>query len=157
MRPMKLELEGFTSFRERTEIDFRGFDLFAITGQTGAGKTSLLDAMTYALYGKTSRLNKAGKDLISQGADAMSVSLRFRAGRDEYRVSRAMHGPPLRRASKYWSKGSGTRSPAASGRSVGEWSASSGWILTPSRSRSFFHRESSISSCGGAGRSSARP
>jgi len=89
---MKLELEGFTSFRERTEIDFRGFDLFAITGQTGAGKTSLLDAMTYALYGKTSRLNKAGKDLISQGADAMSVSLRFRAGRDEYRVSRAMHG-----------------------------------------------------------------
>ena len=70
MRPMKLELEGFTSFRERTEIDFRGFDLFAITGQTGAGKTSLLDAMTYALYGRTSRLNKAGKDLISQGADA---------------------------------------------------------------------------------------
>jgi exonuclease SbcC len=53
MRPMKLELEGFTSFRERTEIDFRGFDLFAITGQTGAGKTSLLDAMTYALYGRT--------------------------------------------------------------------------------------------------------
>ena len=91
MRPMKLELEGFTSFRERTEIDFRGFDLFAITGQTGAGKTSLLDAMTYALYGRTSRLNKAGKDLISQGSAGMSVSLRFRAGRDEYRVSRAVH------------------------------------------------------------------
>jgi len=89
---MKLELEGFTSFRERTEIDFSRFDLFAITGQTGAGKTSLLDAMTYALYGRTSRLNKAGKDLISQGAAGMSVSLRFRAGRDEYRVSRAIHG-----------------------------------------------------------------
>jgi len=91
MRPTKLELEGFTSFRERCEIDFRGFDLFAITGQTGSGKTSLLDAMTYALYGKTSRLNKAGKDLISQGATGMSVSLGFRAGRDEYRVSRAIH------------------------------------------------------------------
>ena len=92
MRPMKLELEGFTSFRERTEIDFHSFDLFAITGPTGAGKTSLLDAMTYALYGKTSRLNKAGKDLISQGAARMSVSLGFRAGRDEYRVSRAIDG-----------------------------------------------------------------
>ena len=92
MRPMKLDLEGFTSFRQRTEIDFRGFDLFAITGPTGAGKTSLLDAMTYALYGKTSRLNKAGKDLVSQGAAGMSVSLLFRAGRDEYRVSRAVHG-----------------------------------------------------------------
>jgi exonuclease SbcC len=91
MRPMKLELKGFTSYRERTEIDFRRFDLFAITGQTGAGKTSLLDAMTYALYGKTSRLNRAGKDLISQGASAMSVSLHFRAGRDEYRVSRAIN------------------------------------------------------------------
>jgi len=90
---MKLELEGFTSFRERSEIDFRCFDLFAITGQTGAGKTSLLDAMTYALYGKTSRLNKAGRDLISQGATDMSVSLWFRAGRDEYQVTRAIHGP----------------------------------------------------------------
>ena len=93
MRPMKLELEGFTLFRERSEIDFRCFDLFAITGQTGAGKTSLLDAMTYALYGKTSRLNKAGRDLISQGATDMSVSLWFRAGRDEYQVTRAIHGP----------------------------------------------------------------
>jgi exonuclease SbcC len=93
MRPMKLELDGFTSFRERSEIDFRCFDLFAITGQTGAGKTSLLDAMTCALYGKTSRLNKAGRDLISQGATEMSVSLWFRAGRDEYQVTRAIHGP----------------------------------------------------------------
>ena len=93
MRPMKLELRGFTSFREETEIDFRRFDLFAITGLTGAGKTSVLDAMTYALYGKTSRLNKAVRDLISQGTHQMSVSLWFRAGRDDYRVSRTIHGP----------------------------------------------------------------
>jgi exonuclease SbcC len=89
MRPMKLELRGFTSFREPAQIDFSGFDLFAITGQTGAGKTSLLDAMTYALYGQTSRLGKAGKDLISHGATSMSVSLCFRAAGEEYRVGRA--------------------------------------------------------------------
>jgi exonuclease SbcC len=90
MRPISLELEGFTAFRKRCEIDFSKFDLFAITGPTGAGKTSILDAMTYALYGKTSRLNRAGRDLISQGAKSMAVQLHFRVGAEEYRVRRAI-------------------------------------------------------------------
>ena len=92
MRPIRLEIKGFTAFREKCEVDFSKFDLFAITGQTGAGKTSLLDAMTYALYGKTCRLNKAGKDLISQGANTMSVLLHFRVGGKEYRVARMIKG-----------------------------------------------------------------
>jgi len=45
MRPQKLEVEGFTAFRQRTCIDFSNLDLFAITGQTGAGKSSLIDAI----------------------------------------------------------------------------------------------------------------
>ena len=92
MRPIKLELQGFTAFRENSEVDFSAFDLFAITGQTGAGKTSLLDAITYSLYGKTSRLNKAGKDLISQGATGMSVLLHFRAGSEDFKVSESNQG-----------------------------------------------------------------
>ena len=36
MRPIKLELQGFTAFRENSEVDFSAFDLFAITGQTAA-------------------------------------------------------------------------------------------------------------------------
>jgi exonuclease SbcC len=92
LRPIKLELKGFTAFRETCKIDFSEFDLFAITGPTGAGKTSLLDAMTYALYGKTSRLNKAGWDLVSQGANAMSVLLHFRVGAEEYQVMRGIRG-----------------------------------------------------------------
>ena len=155
MRPMKLELEGFTSFRERSEIDFRCFDLFAITGQTGAGKTSLLDAMTYALYGKTSRLNKAGRDLISQGATDMSVSLWFRAGRDEYQVTRAIHGPTATARLDKLEQGKWHSVSGHAGQSGREWSASSGWILTLSRSRSSCRRGSSISSCRGAGRNSA--
>ena len=68
MRPISLEMEGFTSFRQRVTIDFTKFDLFAITGPTGAGKTSIIDAMIYALYGCTPRIgNKSIKDLISQG------------------------------------------------------------------------------------------
>lgn len=101
MRPIRLELEGFTAFREKCAIDFSTFDLFAITGQTGAGKTSLLDAMTYSLYGKTSRLNKSGRELVSQGAASMSVLLHFRVGTYEYRVSRVMKGAsPIARLEK---------------------------------------------------------
>ncbi len=39
MRPIRLELEGFTAFRDRTVVDFDGADLFALCGPTGAGKT----------------------------------------------------------------------------------------------------------------------
>ena len=40
MRPRRLEIEGFTSFKEALVLDFEGLDLFAITGPTGAGKSS---------------------------------------------------------------------------------------------------------------------
>ena len=49
MRPLDLELEGFAAFRERTTVDFRDADLFAIVGATGHGKSSLIDAVAYEL------------------------------------------------------------------------------------------------------------
>lgn len=89
MRPISLEIEGFTSFRQKTIIDFSGFDLFAITGPTGAGKTSIIDAMTYALYGCTPRIsNKSIKELISQGSDRLRVLLEFSSGESFYRIAR---------------------------------------------------------------------
>jgi len=91
MRPIRLEIKGFTSFREKTEVDFQGLGLFAITGQTGAGKTSILDAMTWALYGRTPRLRN-NKDLISQGAKSLSVELQFRVGQEDHRVVRQLSG-----------------------------------------------------------------
>jgi exonuclease SbcC len=83
---------GFTAFRERNVLDFSKLDLFAITGPTGAGKTSILDAITYALYGRTSRLGRAGKDLVSQGEAAMSVVFEFRTGAGQYRAARMFRG-----------------------------------------------------------------
>lgn len=89
MRPISLEIEGFTSFRQKAVIDFSKFDLFAITGPTGAGKTSIIDAMTYALYGCTPRIgNKSIKELISQGADRLKVLLEFSSGKTRYRIAR---------------------------------------------------------------------
>ncbi len=90
MRPLRLEIEGFTSFRDRVAVDFDGLDLFAITGPTGAGKSSLLDAMVLALYGQVPRVAKEYKQLISHGAERMSVRLDFRVGHATYRIARTV-------------------------------------------------------------------
>ncbi len=76
-------------FREQVEIDFAELQLFAIQGATGSGKSSLLDAITYALYGETDRLGQTGLDaLISTGEKSFAVSLTFESGGEMYRVSR---------------------------------------------------------------------
>ena len=57
MRPLKLELQAFGPFRDKMVIDFSSFDqsgLFLISGPTGSGKTTLFDAMAYALYDEAS-------------------------------------------------------------------------------------------------------
>jgi exonuclease SbcC len=87
MRPLKLTLEGFTSFRVRQTLDFANLDLFAITGPTGAGKSSLLDAITFALYGKVARESRTA-ELVSQGATNLKVEFHFSVQQTEYRVTR---------------------------------------------------------------------
>ncbi|MCY3646774.1 MAG: SMC family ATPase [Chloroflexi bacterium] len=91
MRPLRLELRGFTSFKDATVLDFEGRHLFAITGPTGAGKSSLLDAMTWALYGQVPRVGRETRQLITHGTSAMAVQLDFSLRGDHYRVSR--HAP----------------------------------------------------------------
>ncbi|HLF80111.1 MAG TPA: SMC family ATPase, partial [Dehalococcoidia bacterium] len=88
MRPQKLEVEGFTAFRQRTCIDFSNLDLFAITGQTGAGKSSLIDAICYALYGATPRMRDKVGSCISPGLPALQVVLEFEANGSRFRVLR---------------------------------------------------------------------
>jgi len=85
MIPIKLRLSGFTSYREPVEIDFSGFDLACISGPNGAGKSSLLDAITFALYGKARVQSEAIINTVSEKAE---VSLDFEYEGQVYRVTR---------------------------------------------------------------------
>lgn len=90
MRPVRLVAEGFAAFRDRVEIDFSGADYFALVGPTGSGKSSVLDAMCFALYGSVPRYGDERQvaPAITQGANEARVSLTFDAGGDEYVATR---------------------------------------------------------------------
>ncbi|MGH2636956.1 MAG: AAA family ATPase, partial [Actinomycetota bacterium] len=89
MRPVRLEVKGFTAFRDPQTVDFDGLDVFAISGSTGSGKTSILDAITYALFGTIERVGRQAAQFVSQGQVRMAVCFEFAVGVDRYRVTRA--------------------------------------------------------------------
>jgi DNA repair protein SbcC/Rad50 len=89
MRPVRLRVSGFTCFKTEQIIPFDSLELFAISGPTGAGKSSLLDTMVYALYGCVPRVGKRGyTEFISLGQTRMSVCFDFQIGDKVYRVTR---------------------------------------------------------------------
>ena len=92
MRPRRLELEGFSAYRNPVEVDFEGVDLFALTGPTGVGKTAILDAIAFALYGVVHRLGdkKAVAPAISQGRHEARVRLDFTVGDQAWTAVRSV-------------------------------------------------------------------
>src|SRR5512146_3256574 len=90
MRPRELTLEGFRSYRDRTTFDFRDRRLVGIVGPIGAGKSSILDAIAFALYGKTPAVESATRSLIHQLCDAAHVELVFQVDGQTWRVQRGL-------------------------------------------------------------------
>lgn len=90
MRPLRLKFQGLRSWREEVTVDFESLGLFALIGDTGAGKSSILDALYFALYGSLTWDSASAKPLISIGMTRMSVELDFTADGRTYRVSRAI-------------------------------------------------------------------
>jgi exonuclease SbcC len=86
MIPVRLELHNFLSYREPAPLDFTGMNVACLAGPNGAGKSSLLDAMTWALWGKARA--RRDDELIHTGEIEMSVLLDFVLDDNLYRVSR---------------------------------------------------------------------
>ena len=85
MLPLKLTLSGFLSYRSPVTIDFAPISLACISGANGAGKSSLLDAMTWALFGQA---RQRGDAIIHSQAQAAEVTLDFAYEGNVYRVRR---------------------------------------------------------------------
>ncbi len=85
MIPLHLKLSGFLSYRDPVEVDFGGLDLACISGPNGAGKSSLLDAITWALFGQARKRDEA---LINLQSKAAEVAFTFIYESNVYRVTR---------------------------------------------------------------------
>lgn len=85
MIPISLTLSGFLSYKEKVEIDFTPFDLACIAGRNGAGKSSILDAMTWALFGRARKHDESVINIQSQQA---VVSFTFSYEGNVYRITR---------------------------------------------------------------------
>ena len=77
MRPLELTIEGFRSYREPVTFSFESRDLFGIVGPTGAGKSSILDALIFGLYGKTPKVERDTAKLINSNCEQARVHLIF--------------------------------------------------------------------------------
>ncbi len=89
MIPRWLEIEGIRSFVAPRRIDFADLGLFAVLGDTGAGKSSILEAIVYALFNGTTWDGKSVTELMSIGATRMRVRFCFSLNDRTYTVSRS--------------------------------------------------------------------
>ena len=95
MRPIRLEIEGFQSFKERQIIDFEklcSFGIFGIFGETGSGKSTILDAIILAIYGKISKELGQQEDgltnFLNNFSDKMEIYFKFALGEDIFEITR---------------------------------------------------------------------
>ena len=86
MIPIHLSIAGFLSYNERSELDFSSFNLACISGLNGAGKSSLLDSITWALFGQARRRDDA---VINSHCDSAEVVFDFEYENNRYRIQRS--------------------------------------------------------------------
>jgi len=102
MRPIRIELEGFGAFKQKTVVDFTGIDLVAFVGLTGAGKSTIIDAITFALYGSVARYDKVNlvAPVIHQLTNEAKVSLEFEVAGQTYTATRIIRRQKSENAKK---------------------------------------------------------
>jgi DNA repair protein SbcC/Rad50 len=100
MRPMRLDLRGFAAFREPATVDLTDTDFFALVGPTGSGKSTVLDAICFALYGTAPRWGaRSVAHALAPSATEAAVRLVFEAAGARYAVTRVVRRDGKGRAS----------------------------------------------------------
>ncbi len=99
MIPIKLTIQGLYSYQEKQTIDFTKLTaahLFGIFGIVGSGKSTILEAITFALYGKTDRLNQSGDNryynMMNLKANEMLIDFIFETGKDQMSYRATVRG-----------------------------------------------------------------
>src|SRR3954452_672009 len=92
MRPVRLDMSGFTVFRDETTVDFTDADYFALVGPTGSGKSTVLDAICFALYGTVPRWGgtRGLANALAPSATEARVRLVFESAGDRYVATRVV-------------------------------------------------------------------
>src|SRR5258708_37611191 len=85
MLPVRLELRNFLAYRAPAPLSFEGLSLACLSGPNGAGKSSLLDAMTWAIWGRAR--GKTDDEMIHMGQEEMHVIFDFRQDQEIGRAS----------------------------------------------------------------------
>mgnify|MGYP001360784276 CR=1 FL=1 len=97
MKPIRLQFSGLNSYRTQQEVNFQtlGADgLFGIFGPTGSGKSSILDAITLALYGGVDRASNNTRGIIHQLEKSLEVAFQFQLGEECFLVERRYERSP---------------------------------------------------------------
>lgn len=96
MIPLRLQLRGFMSYRQQTTVDFSGIGTACLSGENGAGKSALLEAMSWAIWGKSRA--SSSRDLVTIGEQEAEVTFDFQLQNTEYRVFRRLPATGRRNA-----------------------------------------------------------
>src|SRR5690554_3522496 len=99
MIPLELTIQGLYSYQSKQTIDFKKLtaaNLFGIFGTVGSGKSSILEAITYAIYGNTTRLNNSGDNrnynMMNLKSNELLIDFTFEAGSDSATYRAAVKG-----------------------------------------------------------------
>jgi len=90
MLPIRVSVKGFLSFREQKEFHFSGRRILMLSGKNGSGKSTVLDAIPFALYGVSRSPSLRDRDLIHHGENEFVVEFDFAVGADCYRIKRTV-------------------------------------------------------------------
>lgn len=103
MIPRRVEIEGFLCYKDTQAVDLDGCGLWVFSGRNGSGKSSIFDAMTFALFGHHRGGVRGVENLIHADASEFSVAFDFDLGPERYRIRRSLRrsGKSERQAFRY--------------------------------------------------------